>query len=121
VLREKSLLLEPLKWVPKTANSRHSLPVFQNPVKAMVLTGPNQAWAADIAYIRTGEEFLYLSLLTDMRSRKTAGCHAGDTLETALAKLPEGGGTLSIIQIVAVSIVRICMSGNSGREDCRSA
>jgi transposase InsO family protein len=61
--------------------------------------GPNQDWAADITYIRTGEGFLYLSLLTDMRSRKTAGCHAGDTLETegtlrtletALAKLPEG-------------------------------
>jgi transposase InsO family protein len=99
VLREKSLLLEPLKRAPKTANSRHSLPVFRNPVKDMVLTGPNQAWAADITYIRTGEGFLYLSLITDMRSRKTAGCHAGDTLETegtirtletALAQLPEG-------------------------------
>jgi transposase InsO family protein len=99
VLREKSLLLEPLKGEPKTANSRHSLPVFHNLVKAMVLTGPNQAWAADIAYIRTGEGFLYLSLLTDMRSRKTAGYHAGDTLEAegaikalklAPAKLPEG-------------------------------
>jgi transposase InsO family protein len=73
--------------------------VFHNPVKDTVLTGPDQAWAADIAYIRTGEGFLYLSLLTDMRSRKIAGYHAGDTpgteaavktLETALAKLPEG-------------------------------
>jgi transposase InsO family protein len=99
VLREKSLLLEPLKWVPKTTNSRHSLPVFRNPVKDTVLTGPNQAWAADIAYIRTGEGFLYPSLITDMRSRKTAGCHAGNTLEaeaavktleTALVQLPEG-------------------------------
>jgi transposase InsO family protein len=96
-LREKSLLLEPLKGEPKTANARHSLPVFHNPVKDT--GGPNQAWAADIAYIRTDEGFLYLSLLTDMRSRKTAGYHAGDTLEaegaikaqeTALAKLPEG-------------------------------
>jgi hypothetical protein len=48
VLREKSLLIELLSGVPKTANSRHSLPVFHNPVKD---TGdPNQAWAADIAY-----------------------------------------------------------------------
>jgi transposase InsO family protein len=62
--------------------------VFHNPVKDT--GGPNQAWAADIAYIRTGEEFLYLILLTDMRSRKIAGYHAGDTLETALAQLPEG-------------------------------
>jgi transposase InsO family protein len=71
--------------------------VFHNPVKDT--GGPNQAWAADIAYIRTGEGFLYLSLLTDMRSRKIVGYHAGDTLETdgtigtlemALAQLPEG-------------------------------
>jgi transposase InsO family protein len=62
--------------------------VFHNPVKDT--GGANQAWAADIACIRTGEGFLYPSLLTDMRSRKTAVCHAGDTLETAPAKLPEG-------------------------------
>jgi transposase InsO family protein len=80
VLREKSLLLEPLKRVPKTANSRHSLPVFHNPVKAMVLTGPNQAWEADITYIRTGEVFPYLSLLEV----------AVKALETAQAQLPEG-------------------------------
>jgi transposase InsO family protein len=99
VLREKSLLLEPLKGEPKTTNSRHSLPVFHNLVKDTVLTGPNQAWAADITYIRTGEGFLYLSLLTDMWSRKIVGYHAGDTLEAegdmkaldmALAQLPEG-------------------------------
>jgi transposase InsO family protein len=75
--------------------------MFHNPVKDTVLTGPNQAWAADITYIRPGEGFPYLSLLTDMRSRKTAGYHAGDTLETeaavkaletAPAQLPEGGG-----------------------------
>jgi transposase InsO family protein len=69
--------------------------VFHNLVKAMVLTGPNQAWASDITYVRTDEGFLYLSLLTDMRSRKIVGYHAGDTLETegaikALAQLPEG-------------------------------
>jgi transposase InsO family protein len=99
VLREKSLLPGPLKWAPKTTNSWHCLPVFHNLVKAMVLTGPNQAWAADITYIRTGEGFLYLSLITDMWSRKTVGYHAGDTLEAegaikapemALAQLPEG-------------------------------
>jgi hypothetical protein len=102
VLREKSLLPGPLKGEPKTANSRHSLPVFHNPVKDT--DGPDQAWAAGIAYIRTGEGFLYLSLLTNMWSRKIAGCHAGDTpgtegtvkaLETAPAQLPEGAHPVS--------------------------
>jgi transposase InsO family protein len=65
----------------------------------MVLTGPNQAWASDITYVRTADGFLYLCLITDMWSRKTVGYHAGDTLEAegavkaldmALAQLPEG-------------------------------
>jgi transposase InsO family protein len=46
------------------------------------LTGPNQAWAADQTYIRTLEGFLYLSLLTDMWSRKIVGFHVGVSLET---------------------------------------
>jgi transposase InsO family protein len=99
VLREKSLLLERLPGTPQTTNSRHSLPVFHNLVKDLVLTGSNQAWAADITYIRTDEGFLYLSLLMDLWSRKTVGCHAGDTLEAegavralqmALKELPPG-------------------------------
>jgi transposase InsO family protein len=99
VLRERSLLLDRLPGVPKTTNSRHSLPVFHNLVKGMELAGPNQAWAGDITYIRTEQGFLYLSLLMDMWSRKIVGSHAGDTLEAegairtlemALKELPEG-------------------------------
>jgi transposase InsO family protein len=85
--------------MPRATDSRHSLPVFHNPVKDMVLAGPNQAWAGDITYIRTDEGFLYPSLLTDLWSRKIVGFHAGDTLEaegavraleTALSGLPKG-------------------------------
>jgi len=99
VLREKGLLLDRLPCCPKTTNSRHSLPVFRNLVKDMTLTGPHQAWVSDITYIRTGEGFLYLSLIMDLWSRKIVGYHAGDTLETegvlralkmALSKLPSG-------------------------------
>jgi transposase InsO family protein len=81
VLREKSLLLERLPGMPKTTNSRHSLPVFHNLVRDMVLAAPNQAWAADITSIRTDEGFRYLSVLMDLWSRKIVGSHAGDTLE----------------------------------------
>jgi transposase InsO family protein len=81
VLREKGLLLERLPGAPKTTNSRHSLPVFRNMVKDMTLMAPNQAWAADITYIRTGKGFLYLSLLTGLWSRKIVGFNARDTLE----------------------------------------
>ena len=99
VLAERSLLLEPLPKRPRTTQSRHSLPVFTNLLKDLELERPNQAWAGDITYIRTDEGFLYLSLLTDLYSRKIVGFHAGDTLETegclkalemALSQLPSG-------------------------------
>jgi transposase InsO family protein len=85
VLREKGLLVPPLPKSPGSTRFEPSLPVFHNLVAALVLTGPNQAWASDITYIRTDEGFLYLSLITDMWSRKIVGYHLGDTLETETA------------------------------------
>ena len=82
ILREKGLLVPPLPKSPVTTRFEPSLPVFHNLVSGLALTGTNQAWAADITYIRTDEGFLYLSLITDMWSRKIVGFHVGDSLET---------------------------------------
>lgn len=99
VLRNHALLLEPLPKAPRTTNSAHNLPVFRNLIEDMELTGPNQVWISDITYIRTREEFLYLSLITDKYSRKVVGYYLGRTLEAeetlealkmALRHLPEG-------------------------------
>lgn len=99
VLREKDLLLEPLPRSPRTTNSLHNLPVFHNLLKDKELTGPDQAWVADLTYIRTDEHFLYAALITDAWSRKIVGFHIGDSLEAegclealrvALRDLPEG-------------------------------
>lgn len=99
VLREKGLLLDPLPRSPRTTNSRHSLPVFRNLLEGRVLSGPDQAWVADLTYIRTDEGFLYAALITDAWSRKIVGAHIGDSLEAegclralegALRELPEG-------------------------------
>ena len=99
VLRNQALLLEPLPKAPRTTNSAHTLPVFTNLVKDLELTGPNQVWVSDITYIRTREDFVYLSLITDKYSRKVVGYHLGRTLaaedalealKMALAALPDG-------------------------------
>jgi hypothetical protein len=121
VLQEKGLLLEPLPAAPRTTDSWHSLPVFRNLVKDLELDGPNQAWTADITYIRTDEGFLYLSLLTDLGSRKIVGCHAGDTLEaegslrrrTWRCRNSRKERSSSTIRIVAASIVRTAMLKSS--------
>jgi len=99
VLRHQDLLLEPLPKAPRTTNSSHSLPVFTNLIMGMDLSEPNQVWVSDITYIRTRDDFVYLSLITDKYSRKIVGYHLGlsltarDTLralEMALLELPEG-------------------------------
>jgi len=99
VLRNQDLLLEPLPKAPRTTNSAHALPVFTNLLNDLELTGPNQVLVSDITYIRTSEDFAYLSLITDKYSRKIVGYYLGTTLETAdtlkaltmaLAHLPEG-------------------------------
>ena len=81
VLKNQGLLLRRLRKAPRTTCSRHSLPVFSNQVKALDLTGPNQAWASDITYIRLIGDFVYLSLITDMSSRKIVGYHLGKTMD----------------------------------------
>lgn len=99
VLKNQALLLEALPKAPRTTNSAHSLPVFTNLIKDLEVTGPNQVWISDITYIRTHEDFVYLSLITDKYSRKVVGYHVGRTLEAqdtlkaltmALERLPEG-------------------------------
>jgi transposase InsO family protein len=80
VLRNKGLLLEPLPRGPRTTNSAHNLPVYSNLIDGIQVTGPNQVWVSDITYIRTGERFAYLSLVTDRYSRKIVGYHLGQSL-----------------------------------------
>jgi transposase InsO family protein len=95
--------------------------VFHNLVKGMELVGANQAWAADITYIRSDEGFLYLSLLMDLWSRKIVGYHAGDTLEAegavctlkqALRELPKRAAPVTI-RTAAANTVHIGMLKSS--------
>jgi len=98
-LRKRQLLLEPLpRQYPRTTQSYHNLPVFENRIKDKEVKAPNEVWVSDLSYLRTREGFLYLALITDKFSRKIVGWHAGENLEAvgclralegALAELPE--------------------------------
>ena len=99
LLAESDFLVVPKPRAPRTTNSRHSLPVFENLLAGKLLCGPNEAWVSDLTYIRTDEGFLYAALITDAYSRKIVGAHIGDSLEAegcllaldeALRALPAG-------------------------------
>ncbi len=81
ILGRHDMLVPPLPRSYKTTNSRHCLPVFRNLVKGLEITGPNQAWASDITYIRIDGSFVYLTLIMDLFSRKIVGYHCGNSLE----------------------------------------
>jgi putative transposase len=53
IMREESLLCHLKKrFVVTTTNSRHGFPVYPNRLAGVVLMAPDQAWVADLTYIR---------------------------------------------------------------------
>lgn len=99
-LRQRDLLLAPVKAsYPHTTQSEHYLPVFKNLIKDQEVQGPNQVWVSDVTYVRTGEGYLYLALITDKYSRQIVGWNLGETLAAvgcvlalnqAIGQLPVG-------------------------------
>ena len=83
VLREQEMLIRRKRASCKTTNSYHRFHKYNNLVKDMVVTAPNQVWVSDITYIRTISGFCYLALITDMYSRKIVGYDISDSLELA--------------------------------------
>lgn len=81
VLREHRMLTLRKKYSARTTNSYHRFYKYNNIIKDLEITKPNQVWASDITYIRTVKGFCYLALITDMYSRKIVGYDLSDSLE----------------------------------------
>ena len=46
--------------------------------------GPNQIWAGDITYLKTGEGWMYLAIVMDLFSRRIVGWHVDKRMTTDL-------------------------------------
>lgn len=88
LMREESLLCQlRRRWV-KTTDSEHGLTVYPNLLKQAgwrSLTGLDQAWVADITYIRLPQGFCYLAALLDAYSRKVVGWELSQEMSAQLA------------------------------------
>ncbi len=83
ILREHGMLVKRKKASCKTTNSYHRFHKYNNLIKDMEISAPNQVWVSDITYIRTIKGFCYLALITDLYSRKIIGYDLSDSLELA--------------------------------------
>ena len=74
------------KYKPKTTQSDHGNRVSPNLLPEASIDAPNQAWAADITYVRTDKGWVYLATIIDLYSRMIVGWAARETITSALVK-----------------------------------
>jgi putative transposase len=84
IMREESLLCQLKRRFVLTTNSNHSFRTYPNLLKELVLDAPDQAWQADITYIRLPTGFAYLAAVIDAFSRRCVGWQLSRCIDTNL-------------------------------------
>ncbi len=91
VMRQESLLCQLKRRFVPTTDSAHSLKRYPNLLKEAVVAAPDQAWSADITYVRLPQSFCYLASIIDEYSRYCVGWSLSRWIDTKL--------TLSALQM----------------------
>jgi len=81
ILGKYKLLKNKKKRTATTTYSRHKYRKYPNLIASVSPTRPGQIWVSDITYIRIGNTFNYLSLITDAYSRKIVGWDLSENLQ----------------------------------------
>jgi transposase InsO family protein len=84
VLREECLLCRLKRRFVPTTDSKHAFAVYPNLLREQTLSGFNQAWVADITYIRLPRRFCFLAAVLDAYSRRCVGYKLSLDIDTAL-------------------------------------
>jgi len=84
IMREEALLCQLQRRFVSTTNSRHAYRRYPNLLAERTLDAPDQAWVADITYIRLPTTFVYLATLLDAYSRYCVGWQLSRSIDTQL-------------------------------------
>jgi len=84
LMREESLLCHLKRRFTVTTDSRHAFASYPNLLRGSPLQGLNQAWVADITYIRLPTTFCYLAAILDAWSRRCVGWELSLWIDTDL-------------------------------------
>jgi putative transposase len=82
----KKFGMKPITWrtFVRTTDSRHALRVYPNLLKSRQVRAINEAWVADITYIRIRSSFVYLAAILDLYSRCIVGWAISKRIDTEL-------------------------------------
>jgi putative transposase len=80
LMREHRMLVQRKKRFHKTTNSNHRFRKHPNLIKGNIYNKSEQVWVSDITYIKTEQGYLYLSLITDLYSKKIMGYNLADNM-----------------------------------------
>ena len=84
IMHQEALLCQLKKRFVVTTTAQHGCPVYPNRLREVVPDTINQAWVADITYIRLPTTFVYLASLLDAFSRRCVGWRLSRDIDTAL-------------------------------------
>ncbi len=84
VMRQEALLCHLQRRFVVTTNSAHALRSYPNLLVGTELSGPDQAWVADLTYIRLPTTFAYLACILDAWSRRCVGWQLSRWIDTDL-------------------------------------
>jgi len=85
LMREDNLLCLRKRKFICTTDSGHSLAVYPNLARDLVVDGINRLWVSDITYVRLQRAFVYLAVVLDAFSRRCVGWNLGGRLDDGLA------------------------------------
>ncbi len=84
VMRQEALLCRLQRRFVVTTDSAHALRTYPNLLAGAELAGPDQAWVADLTYIRLPTAFAYLACILDAWSRRCVGWRLSRWIDTDL-------------------------------------
>jgi putative transposase len=84
VMCQEALLCVLKRSFVATTDSAHGYRTYPNLLNGLELTGLDQAWVADITYVKLPTSFVYLACVLDAFSRRCIGWQLSKTIDTQL-------------------------------------
>ncbi|GAB1858751.1 hypothetical protein MHTCC0001_35910 [Flavobacteriaceae bacterium MHTCC 0001] len=81
ILKANKMLILQKRSYHITTNSHHRFRKHNNLIERIIPKRPEQIWVADITYVGTRQNPMYLFLITDAYSKKIVGYYLSNTLE----------------------------------------